>query len=85
MHRENFFKPLESIMSRWKWRASWGRTGNNNLSVANSRGEYKITDTNYQGSVGILNTTKILNYDGKRRNRMISESISDFLIIDWDY
>ena len=57
MHRENFFKPLESIMSRWKWRASWGRTGNNNLSVANSRGEYKITDTNYQGSVGILNTT----------------------------
>ena len=24
MHRENFFKPLESIMSRWKWRASWG-------------------------------------------------------------
>ena len=44
-------------MSRWKWRASWGRTGNNNLSVANSRGEYKITDTNYQGSVGILNTT----------------------------
>ncbi len=41
-------------MSRWKWRASWGRTGNNNLSVANSRGEYKITDTNYQGSVGIL-------------------------------
>ena len=57
MHRENFFKPLESIMSRWKWRASWGRTGNNNLSVANSRGEYKITDTNYQGAVGILNTT----------------------------
>lgn len=57
MHRENFYKPLEAIVSRWKWRASWGRTGNNNLSVANSRGEYKITDTNYQGSVGILNTT----------------------------
>ena len=57
MHQENFYKPLEAIVSRWKWRASWGRTGNNNLSVANSRGEYKITDTNYQGSVGILNTT----------------------------
>ena len=29
MHRENFYKPLEAIVSRWKWRASWGRTGNN--------------------------------------------------------
>lgn len=57
MHRENFFAPLSRIISRWKWRASWGRTGNNNLSVANSRGAYTITSSNYMGKVGILNTT----------------------------
>ncbi|WP_286880256.1 SusC/RagA family TonB-linked outer membrane protein [Proteiniphilum sp. UBA7639] len=56
MHREEFFEPLMNIMSRWKWRASWGRTGNNNLSVADSRGAYTITGSNYMGSVGILNT-----------------------------
>lgn len=57
MHREDFFSPLSGIISRWKWRASWGRTGNNNLSVANSRGAYTITSSNYMGKVGILNTT----------------------------
>lgn len=57
MHREDFFAPLANVISRWKWRASWGRTGNNNLSVANSRGAYTITGSNYMGKVGILNTT----------------------------
>lgn len=57
MHREEFFSSLAEVVSRWKWRASWGRTGNNNLSVANSRGAYAITGTNYMGKVGILNTT----------------------------
>lgn len=57
MHREDFFGPLSQIISRWKWRASWGRTGNNNLSVADSRGAYTITEANYMGKVGILNTT----------------------------
>lgn len=57
MHRETFFAPALSLVSRMKWRASWGRTGNNNLSVANSRGAYTITGSNYMGKVGILNTT----------------------------
>lgn len=57
MHKEDFFAPLSSTFSRWKWRASWGRTGNNNLSVADSRGAYSITSSNYQGQVGILNST----------------------------
>ncbi len=57
MHRENFFRPLDGVVSRWKWRASYGLTGNNNLSVANSRGQYGITSTPYEGEVGILNTT----------------------------
>ncbi|SFK90436.1 TonB-linked outer membrane protein, SusC/RagA family [Porphyromonadaceae bacterium KH3CP3RA] len=57
MHREDFFSPLSRVISRWKWRASWGRTGNNNLSVADSRGAYTITGSNYMGKVGILNTT----------------------------
>jgi TonB-linked SusC/RagA family outer membrane protein len=57
MHREEFFTPLLSVVSKLKVRSSWGKTGNNNLSIYNSRGQYKITDTNYEGSVGILNTT----------------------------
>ena len=57
MHREEFFEPARSLLSKMKWRASWGRTGNNNLSVANSRGAYTITGANYMGRVGILNTT----------------------------
>lgn len=57
MHRENFFRPLDAVVSRWKWRASYGLTGNNNLSIADSRGEYKVTGTPYEGKVGILNTT----------------------------
>ncbi len=57
MHKEPFFGPASKAINRWKWRASYGRTGNNNLSIANSRGEYKIAGTSYMGSVGILNTT----------------------------
>ncbi len=57
MHREEFFEPIRTLFSKMKWRASWGRTGNNNLSVANSRGAYTITGSNYMGRVGILNTT----------------------------
>ena len=57
MHREKFFRPLDAVMTKWKWRTSWGRTGNNNLSVADSRGQYGITNSPYEGEVGILNTT----------------------------
>lgn len=57
MHREEFFEPVRTLFSKMKWRASWGRTGNNNLSVANSRGAYTITGSNYMGRVGIINTT----------------------------
>lgn len=57
MHRENFFTPARKYVSKLKLRASWGRTGNNSISLADSRGLYGITGTTYLGEVGILNTT----------------------------
>lgn len=57
IHKEAFFEPLKSVMTKSKLRASWGRTGNNNLSLANSLGEYGITGTGYLGEVGVLSTT----------------------------
>lgn len=52
MHYENWF-PTD-IISRMKWRISWGKTGNNNLSYSNTQGEYSIYQ--YGGNVGILNS-----------------------------
>ncbi len=57
MHRENFFTPARKYVSKLKLRSSWGRTGNNSISLADSRGLYGITGTTYLGEVGILNTT----------------------------
>lgn len=62
MHREEFFEAIRPVVSKWKWRASWGKTGNNNLSIYDSRGQYKIAGTNYEGHVGILNN-KMKNDD----------------------
>jgi len=56
MHKEPFFAPMASVVNRSKIRMSWGRTGNNNLSLANSLGEYAITSTNYMGEVGVLSS-----------------------------
>ena len=56
MHREGFFKPLTSVVSKLKLRSSWGKTGNNNITMANSYGRYAIVGNNYDGNVGILNT-----------------------------
>lgn len=57
IHKEKFFAGARDVVSNLKLRASWGRTGNNNLSLANSHGQYGITGDNYMGKVGILNST----------------------------
>ena len=57
MHKEPFFKPVSKVMSKFKIRGSWGRAGNNNLSLANSRGRYSVTGSTYLGEVGILENT----------------------------
>lgn len=56
MHKENFYAPARKVMNKLKIRASWGRAGNNSLSLANSMGQYGITGSTYLGEVGILNT-----------------------------
>lgn len=56
-HKESFFRPVRKYVSKLKLRTSWGRTGNNSISLADSRGLYGITGTTYLGEVGILNTT----------------------------
>lgn len=61
-HKEAFFKPVRKYVSKLKLRTSWGRTGNNSISLADSRGLYGITGTTYLGEVGILNT-KLANAD----------------------
>lgn len=56
-HKERFFEPVRRFVSKLKVRTSWGRTGNNSISLADSRGLYGITGSTYLGEVGILNTT----------------------------
>ena len=56
-HKESFFRPVRKYVCKLKLRTSWGRTGNNSISLADSRGLYGITGTTYLGEVGILNTT----------------------------
>lgn len=56
MHRESFFAPALPVVSKFKLRTSWGKTGNNNITMANSHGRYAIVGNNYDGKVGILNT-----------------------------
>lgn len=55
LHREDFFEPISSTVSHFKLRSSWGKTGNNSLSVFDSQGRYS-TGFAYMGNVGILNT-----------------------------
>ncbi len=57
MHKENFFSSIKTVLNKTKIRASWGRAGNNNLSISNSQGLYGITGSTYMGKVGVLNST----------------------------
>lgn len=56
IHRENFFQPLTPVVNNLKLRASWGKAGNDNLSLANTEGKY-AAGYNYAGEAGLLNTT----------------------------
>lgn len=57
MHKEEFFEPVKNVWNKFKVRGSWGRAGNNSISIANSQGQYSITGTTYLNETGILNTT----------------------------
>lgn len=56
IHREDFWDPMRNVVSRLKMRGSWGKTGNNTLTIANSQGAYG-TGYAYGGEVGVRNTT----------------------------
>ncbi len=56
IHKENFWDVFGKTISTFKLRTSWGQTGNNDLSIANTKGAY-TTGTKYMGQPGILNTT----------------------------
>lgn len=56
IHREHFFENLLPVVNNLKLRGSWGKAGNDNLSLANTEGQY-AAGNNYGGSAGILNTT----------------------------
>lgn len=57
VHKEKFFSSMSRWMNKLKLRASYGQAGNNNLSLANTRGQYSVTGTTYLNEVGILNST----------------------------
>lgn len=52
MHYEDWFP--KTVINRMKLRASWGQTGNNNLTYSNTQGEY--ASYLYGGKSGILNS-----------------------------
>lgn len=58
IHSEPFWRNLGlgNIVQTLKLRSSWGQTGNNDLSIADTRGAY-TTGNNYAGQAGILSTT----------------------------
>lgn len=58
IHKENFWKngSINNIISSLKPRVSWGRSGNDNISVSATQGAYS-TGYNYLGGAGVLNTT----------------------------
>jgi len=56
IHREDFWQPLSRTVSNLKLRASWGKSGNNDLTFSDSQGSYS-TGYNYMGEVGLQNTT----------------------------
>ncbi|MDD4711817.1 MAG: SusC/RagA family TonB-linked outer membrane protein [Bacteroidales bacterium] len=55
MHEEEFFTPVKKLINNLKIRASWGKTGNNDLSLADTEGQYKPGYA-YDGDAGLLNT-----------------------------
>jgi TonB-linked SusC/RagA family outer membrane protein len=55
MHMEDFWQPLQAYLSSFKLRSSWGKTGNDNLTIGDSQGAY-ATGFSYMGQVGIMNT-----------------------------
>lgn len=63
MHMEDFWQPVRHIMSQFKIRGSWGKAGNNAISIFDSQGQYSTRDPegsliyNYMGNVGLLNST----------------------------
>lgn len=61
IHRENFFKPYTNVINNLKLRASWGKTGYDNLSLSNTEGSY-AAGHNYGGEAGILNDV-LMNRD----------------------
>lgn len=56
IHEEDFWQDMTSAISTLKLRSSWGEVGSDELTIANSQGAYSVT-TNYNGAVGILNTS----------------------------
>lgn len=56
VHREPFFEPLTTVVNNFKLRGSWGKAGNDNLSLANTSGKY-AAGYNYGDAAGLLNTT----------------------------
>ncbi|MDE7443380.1 MAG: SusC/RagA family TonB-linked outer membrane protein, partial [Muribaculaceae bacterium] len=61
VHREHFFEPITTVVNNLKIRGSWGKTGNDSLSLDDTEGAYKAGYT-YGGEAGILNTT-LMNRD----------------------
>src|SRR5690606_12082629 len=55
MHMEDFWQPLQAYLSSFKLRSSWGKTGDDNLTIGDSQGAY-ATGFSYMGQVGIMNT-----------------------------
>ena len=55
MHNENFFKPILKTVNSLKLRASYGQTGNNILTLADTEGKYS-PGYMYNGQAGLLNT-----------------------------
>ncbi|WP_154955797.1 SusC/RagA family TonB-linked outer membrane protein [Muribaculum intestinale] len=55
VHREAFFEKLTPVVNNFKIRGSWGKAGNDNLSLANTQGKY-AAGNNYGGEAGLLNT-----------------------------
>jgi TonB-linked SusC/RagA family outer membrane protein len=56
IHSENFWRGIDKYIQTFKLRTSWGQTGNNDLSITDTRGAYS-TGRNYAGQPGILSTT----------------------------
>lgn len=62
LHNEDFFSGVPYV-SRFKLRASYGETGNNNIGIEDTQGKY-TAGYQYAGSAGLLNT-KLPNYNLK--------------------